>query len=253
MKKRDLFSPKDEEEKAKLERKAEVEEMAKTFMVPAIKELFLGTARPTRAERDAGKDELKAQLIAHLTEQGVEEGDLGYGTSLIYDFLQMEISKYILESDTRIDGRGLEDVRSLIIETDLIPRVHGSGHFMRGETQALSIATLGAPGDKQTLDGMEITGEKRYMHHYNFPPYSVGEAKPLRGAGRREIGHGALAEKALEPVLPALEDFLYTIRVVSETMNSNGSSSMASTCGSTLALLHAGVPLKAPVAGIAMV
>jgi len=250
--KADLFSAKNTEEQAILDRKAEVEEMSKAFMVPAIKELFLGTARPTRAERDAGKEELKNQLVTYLTEQGVEGNDLNYGKDLIYDFLQMEISKYIFESDTRIDGRGIEEIRPLVIETDLIPRVHGSGHFMRGETQALTICTLGAPGDKQTLDGMEVVGEKSYMHLYNFPPFSVGEAKPLRGPGRREIGHGALAEKALEPVLPALEDFLYTIRVVSETMNSNGSSSMASTCGSTLALIHAGVPLKAPVAGIAI-
>ena len=162
------------------------------------------------------------------------------------------MSRNILENNTRLDGRDMEQVRPLDIEVGLLPRTHGSGHFNRGETQSLSICTLGAPGDKQTLDGMEISGEKSFMHHYNFPPFSVGEAKPLRGPGRRDIGHGALAEKALEQMIPDKEDFPYTIRVVSETMNSNGSSSMASTCGATLALMDAGVPIKAPVAGIAI-
>lgn len=133
-----------------------------------------------------------------------------------------------------------------------MPRTHGSAMFMRGETQVLSIVTLGAPGDEQTLDGMEENGKKHYMHHYNFPPFSVGEVKPLRGASRRDIGHGSLAEKALMPVLPSKESFPYTIRVVSEVLGSNGSSSMASTCGSTLSLMDAGVPIKRPVAGIAI-
>jgi polyribonucleotide nucleotidyltransferase len=133
-----------------------------------------------------------------------------------------------------------------------LPRTHGSGLFNRGETQVLSTVTLGSPSDEQTVDGMEGDSKKRYMHHYNFPPYSVAEASPLRGTGRRDIGHGALAEKALKPVLPNSDEFPYTIRVVSEVLGSNGSSSMASTCGSTLALMHAGVPIKKPVAGIAI-
>ena len=140
----------------------------------------------------------------------------------------------------------------LTSEIDLLPRVHGSGLFQRGDTQVLSIVTLGAPGDMQTLDTMEEEGKKRYMHHYNDAPFTYGEAGPLRGPGRRAIGHGALAERALEPVLPAEDDFPYAIRVVSEVLGSNGSSSMASTCGSTLSLMAAGVPIRKPVAGIAM-
>jgi len=151
-----------------------------------------------------------------------------------------------------LDGRRLDQVRNLEVGTSLLPRVHGSGMFMRGDTQVLSIVTLGAPGDVQTLDSMEEDGTKRYMHHYNDTPATYGEVGPLRGPGNRAIGHGALAERALEPVLPAEGDFPYTIRVVSEVLGSNGSSSMASTCGSTLALMDAGVPLKKAVAGIAM-
>ena len=136
--------------------------------------------------------------------------------------------------------------------TSVLPRVHGSGLFKRGETQVLSAATLGGIGDAQVIDGIGVETEKRYMHHYNFPPYSVGEARPIRSPGRREIGHGALAERALLPVLPSKEDFPYTIRVVSDVLSSNGSTSQASVCGSCMALMDAGVPIKAPVAGIAM-
>lgn len=135
---------------------------------------------------------------------------------------------------------------------DLLPRVHGSGLFTRGQTQVLTIATLGALGDVQVLDGLGVEESKRYMHHYNFPPFSVGETRFLRGPGRREIGHGALAERALEPMIPSIDEFPYTIRLVSEVLSSNGSTSQASVCGSTLALLDAGVPIKKPVAGIAM-
>jgi len=166
--------------------------------------------------------------------------------------IENQVTNRILAEGKRVDGRGLQEIRPLTIEVGLLPRVHGTGHFLRGETQVLSVVTLGAPGDEQTLDGMEIVGKKRYFHHYNFPPYSVGEVKPLRGPGRREVGHGALAEKALLPMLPEKEAFPYAIRVVSEVFSSNGSSSMASTCGSTLALMDSGVPIKAPVAGIAM-
>lgn len=247
-----LLEPETEEEKAAQARKAEIEEKARAFMRPRIQELFFAAPKATKAERAEAKKELKKELKKHLISEGVDEDDVSYGTALVYDFVQFEISRMILEEGKRVDGRGLEEVRDLTIEVGLLPRVHGSGHFSRGETQILSVCTLGAPGDQQTLDNMETVGEKRYMHHYNFLPFSVGEAKPLRGAGRREIGHGALAEKAVEVMIPGKDEFPYTVRVVSETLNSNGSSSMASACASTLALMDAGVPIKAPVAGIAI-
>ena len=156
----------------------------------------------------------------------------------------------ILEQGLRPDGRDTTTIRPIRIQVGKVPRVHGSGLFMRGETHVLSIATLGTPGDAQKLDTLQPEDEKRYIHHYNFPPYSTGEAYPLRGPKRREIGHGALAERALVPVIP--DDFPYTLRVVSEVVSSNGSTSMASVCGSTLALMDGGVPITAPVAGIAM-
>lgn len=167
-------------------------------------------------------------------------------------YLEAAARDFVLRTNTRVDGRSLDEIRPLQIEVGLLPRTHGSGLFTRGETQVLSVVTLGAPGDEQLLDTMEIEGKKRYMHHYNFPPFSVGEVAPMRGPGRREIGHGALAEKALEPVIPSKEIFPYTIRVVSEVLSSNGSSSQASVCGSTLALMDAGVPIIAPVAGVAI-
>ncbi len=164
--------------------------------------------------------------------------------------LQKKIVREWLLEGKRVDGRGMDDIRPLASEVDLLPRVHGSGLFTRGQTQVLSIATLGPMREVQRLDGLDEITEKRYMHNYNFPSYSVGETRPSRGPGRREIGHGALAEKALVPVLPSAEDFPYAIRVVSEVLSSNGSTSQGSICGSTLALMDAGVPLKAPVAGI---
>jgi polyribonucleotide nucleotidyltransferase len=158
----------------------------------------------------------------------------------------------ILEDGIRPDGRGLTEVRPINCQVGLFPRTHGSGLFTRGQTQVLTIATLGSPGEEQQIDGLGQEESKRYMHHYNFPPFSVGEVKRLGSPGRREIGHGALAERALIPVLPSEVDFPYTIRLVSEVLSSNGSTSMASVCGSTLSLMDAGVPIKAPVAGIAM-
>ncbi|MFH1631984.1 MAG: polyribonucleotide nucleotidyltransferase [bacterium] len=250
--KMDLFTPANEKEAEAQKRRTEIEEMSMEFMRPVIQELFFDEKKPTRKDRNDAKSEVKKRLVAHLTENGVEENELSFGTGLIYDFVQMEVSRKILEDGLRVDGRAITEVRPLTIETGLFPRLHGTGHFARGETQVLSVCTLGSPGDRQTLDGMEITGDKRYMHHYNFPPFSVGEAKPLRGASRRDIGHGALAEKALASMIPPQEEFPYTILVASEVLNSNGSSSMASTCGSTLALMDAGVPIKAPVAGIAI-
>ncbi len=167
----------------------------------------------------------------------------------MYKLQKFIVRNWLLEGK-RVDGRGMEEIRPLSAEVGLLPRVHGSGLFTRGQTQVLSIATLGPLRDAQMLDGLDENTEKRYMHQYNFPSYSVGETRPSRGPGRREIGHGALAEKALVPVLPSAEEFPYAIRVVSEVLSSNGSTSQGSICGSTLALMDAGVPLKAPVAGI---
>ena len=160
------------------------------------------------------------------------------------------VRAWLKDEHKRVDGRGIDEIRPLNAEVDLIARAHGSGMFTRGQTQVLSVATLGPMGDAQQLDGLDEQTEKRYIHHYNFPSYSVGETKPSRGPGRREIGHGALAEKALVPVLPSVDEFPYAIRVVSEVLSSNGSTSQGSICGSTLALMAAGVPIKAPVAGI---
>jgi polyribonucleotide nucleotidyltransferase len=172
--------------------------------------------------------------------------------SFFWDFIEEQVGLAILEKDQRVDGRKLDELRPLSAEVAILPRTHGSGLFSRGETQVLSAVTLGAPFDELSIETMERDGSQRYFHHYNFLPYSVNEVKMLRGAGRREIGHGALAEKALVPVFPKEEDFPYTTRVVSEVMGSNGSSSMASTCASTLALMDAGVPILKPVAGIAL-
>lgn len=162
------------------------------------------------------------------------------------------IKNNILEKEIRPDGRAIDEIRPISFETGLLPRTHGSGLFTRGMTKSLNIVTLGSPGDEKLIEGMEIQEKKRYMHNYNFPPFSVGEASPLRGPSRRDIGHGALAEKALKPVIPNSDVFPYTIRTVSEILSSNGSTSMASTCSSTLALMDAGVPIKSPVAGISI-
>ncbi len=162
------------------------------------------------------------------------------------------VHKNIIEKEKRPDGRGVKELRSLSAKAKILPRTHGSGLFYRGETHILSIATLGAPSDVQLIEGMEVRAKKRFMHHYNFLPFSVGEIKPMRGPGRRDIGHGHLAERALSAIIPAPEDFPYTIRIVSETLSSNGSSSMGSVCASTLALMDAGIPIKKPAAGIAM-
>ena len=168
----------------------------------------------------------------------------------LYKLQKQIVRSQIINEGKRVDGRGLNDMRPLHAEVGILPRVHGSGLFARGKTQVMTIATLGMIGDAQILDGIDEEENKRYMHHYNMPGYSVGEAKPSRGAGRREIGHGALAERALLPVIPSEEEFPYAIRLVSEVLTSNGSTSQGSVCGSTLALMDAGVPIKAPVAGI---
>jgi polyribonucleotide nucleotidyltransferase len=193
---------------------------------------------------NALEDELLAELGGEYQERDVEE--------VFHELLRAEIRKRILHEGVRPDGRGSEDIRPISCEVGISPRAHGTGLFNRGETQVLTIATLGTPREEKRLDGLYPEESKRFMHHYNFPPYSVGETRFLRGPGRREIGHGALAERALLPVVPPEEEFPYTIRLVSEVLSSNGSTSMASVCGSTLAMMDTGVPIKAPVSGIAM-
>ncbi|MEE1291909.1 MAG: polyribonucleotide nucleotidyltransferase [Acutalibacteraceae bacterium] len=178
------------------------------------------------------------------------EGNEGKLDEILYLIQKHVVRSWLKDEHKRVDGRGIDEIRPLNAEIDLLPRVHGSGMFTRGQTQVLSIATLAPLSDAQKLDGIDEDTEKRYMHQYNFPSYSVGETRPSRGPGRREIGHGALAEKALVPVLPSIEEFPYAMRVVSEVLSSNGSTSQASICGSTLSLMAAGVPIKAPVAGI---
>ncbi len=206
-----------------------------------------------KLEREEAITKLTEELDQHLKQDNeVTKEQRLDGKHLLEEFLDAEARIMVLEEGTRVDGRKLDEIRPLSAAVGIVPRTHGSGLFQRGETQVLSLVTLGSPGDEQLLDTMELSGKKRYIHHYNFPGYSVGEVQPIRGAGRREIGHGALAEKAVMPVLPPKEEFPYTIRVVSEVLSSNGSTSQASACGSALALMDAGVPIKAPVAGIAM-
>ncbi len=222
-------------------------------------EKFLGNKletalyQPDKAQRMDAVNDLKKDLQNLIEEKYDADKEKTEQASELFDQkLDQLVHKNILEKNKRPDDRKPDELRKISSEISVLPRVHGSALFTRGTTQALSTVTLAPPGAEQLLDQMELKGSKRYMHHYNFPPYSVGEVKPLRGPGRREIGHGALAEKALLPLIPSREEFPYTIRVVSEILSSNGSSSMASVCGSTLALLDAGVKLKANAAGIAM-
>ncbi len=207
----------------------------------------------SKVEFYGGMDELQAAVVAEMCAAGGENAPAE--KDVISAFGEAEhkiVRERILSMGKRPDGRTPTEIRPIWCEVGLSPRAHGSGLFTRGETQVLSLATLGTLGEAQELDSLTPTDTKRYMHHYNFPPFSTGEVKPLRGQSRREVGHGALAERALEPVIPAEETFPYTIRVVSEVLSSNGSTSMGSVCGSTLALMDAGVPIKAPVAGVAM-
>ncbi len=197
------------------------------------------------------REERLAPIVADIHEKFDEQCDKeGVIDECIYLLQKYIVRRWLLDEGKRVDGRQMDEIRPLAADVAVVPRVHGSGLFTRGQTQVLSIVTLGAIRDAQIIDGIDEEEEKRYMHHYNFPSYSVGETKPSRGPGRREIGHGALAEKALVPVLPSVEDFPYAIRVVSEVLSSNGSTSQGSICGSTLALMDAGVPISAPVAGI---
>lgn len=205
---------------------------------------------PDKAAREGAVSDVKKEIVARLAGQFPDRSsELG---DAVEKAAKKVLREVILRQHQRPDGRGLEDIRLITCEVGLLPRAHGSALFTRGQTQVLSVATLGGTSEDQMVDGLGEEASKEYMHHYNFPPYSVGEVRPMRGPGRREIGHGALAERALKAVLPEKEDFPYVIRVVSDTLESNGSTSMASTCGSTLALMDAGVPLKAPVSGIAM-
>lgn len=241
-----------EEERAKAAREQELKKRAKELVKEFAPTIIWAKPLITKSDRKNAVVKMKEAIITRLTEEGATEAEkklIGdWGKSLV----SYEASRAILEEKKRVDGRSLTQIRPLTSRVGLLPRTHGSGLFERGETQVLSTVTLGSPGMEQIIDTMEFDVKRRYFHHYNFPGYSVGEPKPNRGPGRREIGHGALAERALLAVLPSKEEFPYTVRVVSEVLGSNGSSSMGSTCGSTLALMDAGVPIKAPVAGIAM-
>ncbi|MFE4301522.1 polyribonucleotide nucleotidyltransferase, partial [Bacillus velezensis] len=202
--------------------------------------------------REDAINEVKNAVVAKFEEEEHDEDTIKKVKQTLSKLVKNEVRRLITEEKVRPDGRGVDQIRPLSSEVGLLPRTHGSGLFTRGQTQALSVCTLGALGDVQILDGLGVEESKRFMHHYNFPQFSVGETGPMRGPGRREIGHGALGERALEPVIPNEKDFPYTVRLVSEVLESNGSTSQASICASTLAMMDAGVPIKAPVAGIAM-
>jgi polyribonucleotide nucleotidyltransferase len=242
---------------------AEAGRPKQSFVTPEtnaeLSEVVAGFVRPrfeqaggisSKAERSAALDTIRSDMLAELSPRYPEQ------TKELAELFEKEEKRFvrtqILEKGIRPDGRGLREVRPIWCETSMLPRVHGSALFTRGQTQVLSVVTLGSPGEEQMLDGLGGEESKRYIHHYNFPSYSVGETRSSRGPGRREIGHGALAERALMPVIPSKLEFPYTIRVVSEVLSSNGSTSMGSTCGSTLSLMDAGVPIKAPVSGVAM-
>lgn len=213
-------------------------------------ELREAVQNPDKAARESGLMELKNEIVERLAPEFPEqELDLSEAVEKV---VKEQVRALILEQRVRPDGRRPDEIRPVSCEVGLLPRVHGSGLFTRGQTQVLTTLTLGSTEESQTIDGLEGDTEKRYMHFYNFPPYSVGETRPLRAPGRREIGHGALAERALLPVIPSKDDFPYTLLLTSEVLESNGSTSMASTCGSTLALMDAGVPIRAPVSGVAM-
>lgn len=224
----------------------------------ATDKLLEAIRKPEKQERQAAIDAVNEETLQHFEAQLADRDEEEQKKALtmvkdaLHKILKEEVRRLIIEENTRVDGRALDEIRPISCEVGLLPRTHGSALFTRGQTQVLTVCTLGAKGDMQMLDGLDLEESKRFMHHYNFPPYSVGEVRPIRGPGRREIGHGALGERAMEPVIPSEEEFPYTIRLVSEVLESNGSTSQASICASTMALMHAGVPIKAPVAGIAM-
>ena len=226
---------------------AEIEQAVREYASPLIDEALTETDRQAR---QAKQDDVDVKVLEHFAEIYPDrEREI---KDTLYIITKEKVRSKIINEGFRPDGRKLTEIRDIWCETGILPRVHGSAVFTRGQSQALTTCTLGTIAEVQKLDNLDDETFKRYMHHYNFPPYSAGEAKPLRAPGRREIGHGALAERALEPVIPSEDEFPYAIRTVSEILSSNGSTSQASVCGSTLALMDAGVPIKAPVAGIAM-
>jgi len=241
----------DETEESKKE-KADLKEKVRAYANERFPKMLFSGPGVNKAQRYQALDDLKHECDEHLKSLQIGKDKRKKALESFDEFVDTAVTRGLLDRGQRVDGRGLNDVRPLSSEVGLLPRTHGTGLFQRGETQVLSIVTLGGPGDAQTLDGMDEVGKKRYMHHYNFPPYAVAETGKTQNPGRREIGHGGLAERALIPVLPEKETFPYVIRVVSEVLGSNGSSSQASICGSTLALMDAGVPIKRPVAGVAM-
>ena len=246
---KDIGKPKFEYKSFEVDK--DIYEFVETNFKDEMKEKVQEEDKETRDNNIAELTEkIENAYLEKYGEEALEENKQGIGEA-IYKVEKKCVRELIYNEHKRVDGRGLDEIRPLSCEVGLLPRTHGSALFTRGQTQVLSVATLGMMSEEQTLDGIDTTEEsKRYMHHYNFPSYSVGEARPSRGPGRREIGHGALAEKALVPVLPSEEEFPYAIRVVSEVLSSNGSTSQASICGSTLSLMDAGVPIKRPVAGI---
>ncbi|WP_091494156.1 polyribonucleotide nucleotidyltransferase [Amphibacillus marinus] len=224
---------------------ADLENTAKDELITAIQVV-------EKHAREEAIQAVKAKVIEQYEAKEADEATLSQVKDILDKMVKDEVRRLITQEKVRPDGRNPEEIRPLTSRVKLLPRTHGSGLFTRGQTQALSVCTLGALGDVQILDGLDLEESKRFMHHYNFPLFSVGETGPIRGPGRREIGHGALGERALEKVIPSEQDFPYTIRLVSEVLESNGSTSQASICASTLAMMDAGVPIKAPVAGIAM-
>lgn len=216
----------------------------------ATEKIYNALRTEEKKERNDNIDKVEQEVLEYFKDEYPD--NLADIDEVLYVITKEQMRKMITEEKIRVDGRGLDEIRPISCEVGVLPRTHGSAVFTRGQTQVMTVATLGPLGDIQILDGLGDEESKRYMHHYNFPPFSVGETKPLRGPGRREIGHGALAERALEPMIPSEDEFPYTIRLVSEVLSSNGSTSQASVCGSTLALMDAGVPIKAPVAGVAM-
>ena len=233
-------------------RDTSLEESVSSWMGKRLRE---AVRSPNKMERDERTAALKADVIAHFTMDEPEEEleARSKDVSKVFEsLLKAEVRDAILDEGIRVDGRSLNEIRPISVDVGVIPRVHGSGLFTRGQTQVLTITTLGSPGDEQRLDDLGVETTKRYIHHYNFPPFSTGEVRRVGSPRRRDIGHGALAERSLYAVLPPQNEFPYTLRLVSEVLSSNGSSSMASVCGSSLSLMDAGVPLKAPVAGVAM-
>src|SRR3989344_509139 len=241
-------------EPALIQGSPEFENKVKEILLSAgLAEVLYGKDKKAVIEKtEAIKEKIKSYVRENFSDYKEIEKMEEVAEQIFEEASDEIVHRNILEKEQRPDGRKLDEIRRIDCRVGILPRTHGTGLFTRGETQALTVTTLGSPGDEQIIDTMEVDMKKRYIHLYNFPPYSVGEVKPMRGPGRRDIGHGALAEKALLPVLPSKDEFPYTILLVSEILSSNGSSSMASTCGSTLSLRDAGVPIKRPVAGIAM-